>query len=572
MSFPAPPQMQRTTRTTGRDEANRGPRPSRRQLSLAVSLLLTVCGVGAVLGPRHVNQAVAADPAQGELSLKSFVEQGSSGAAIPSDDLADPRQEPSSQDRSTVAFKQELPRAGQLKLGRVYPMPELETVAVTSTRDGRLVLQNRPQLTGRVGDRFAAMTASKNFVFYTVDPELQDFVTKLTAQARAEHVAIVAMNPRSGAILAIAGRSGLIDQVEYHSEFPAASLFKVVTAAAAVEEAGIRPDSLIPFRGGTYTLNESNYRPDPKRDRKVMSVGEALGRSCNPVFGHLGVKYLDGSVLQRYARRFGFNRHLQLEAPLTLSSAQIPEHDDFELSRTAAGFGQITISPVHAATLMSGVANGGLLPRPYIVEQVVSADGKVLDRTKPDILNRIVQPGTASALLEMMRYTTTIGTSRREFMRGSRPTLGNIEVVGKTGTLKGSNPVGLNNWFIGSAPLNNPELALAVITVDAQHSSKASRLARMVFEKYFNVESALAAAAAPAAAAPRVRRFLPRTSVNRAQIWSRLTQQSPSKKGSLKKSNSKIKTSTQKSTVVAKRSAPKGGAKRAPQEKRTSHK
>jgi hypothetical protein len=88
----------------------------------------------------------------------------------------------------------------------------------------------------------------------------------------------------------------------------------------------------------------------------------------------------------------------------------------------------------------------------------------------------------------MMRNTTTIGTSRREFMRGSRPTLGNIEVAAKTGTLSGSDPVGLNNWFIAAAPISNPELAVAVITVDAKHGAKASHLGRLVFQKFFRVE------------------------------------------------------------------------------------
>jgi membrane peptidoglycan carboxypeptidase len=91
--------------------------------------------------------------------------------------------------------------------------------------------------------------------------------------------------------------------------------------------------------------------------------------------------------------------------------------------------------------------------------------------------------------MEMMRYTTTMGTSRREFMRGGQPTLGNIEVAGKTGTLSGTNPPGLNNWFVGAAPINNPELAVAVITVDASHSSKASHLARLVMQRYFNIEA-----------------------------------------------------------------------------------
>jgi cell division protein FtsI/penicillin-binding protein 2 len=332
------------------------------------------------------------------------------------------------------------------------------------------------------------MTPRNNIVFYTLDPDLQEFVSRTVNQADAPHVAVVALNPKTGAILAIAGRSASIPGIEYHNGFPAASLFKVVTAAAAVEEAGIEPDSLIQFRGGTYTLNQGNYIPNPAADRRVMSVGEALGRSCNPVFGRLGSTLLNGSILERYAHKFGFNRSLKIEVPMRPSTAQIPGDDRFELSRTSAGFGEVRISPVHAAALVAGIGNGGLLPRPYLIERVADADGVTIEKTEPEALQRIIQPETARSLLEMMRYTTTIGTSRREFMRGGRPALGDIEVAGKTGTLSGSNPAGLNNWFIGTAPIQSPELAVAVITVDANHSSKASRLGRLVMQKYFNIE------------------------------------------------------------------------------------
>jgi peptidoglycan glycosyltransferase len=365
---------------------------------------------------------------------------------------------------------------------------QLDVVDLSGTSDGGLRLSRAPSFNGRIGDRHASITPRNNVVFYTLDPDLQDFVSRTVNQADAPHVAVVALNPKTGAILAIAGRSESIPSIEYHAGFPAASLFKVVTAAAAVEEAGIEPDSLIQFRGGTYTLNQNNYIPNPAIDHRVMSVGEALGRSCNPVFGHLGSTYLNGSILERYAQKFGFNRSLKFEVPMRSSSAQIPSQDRFELSRTSAGFGEVRISPIHAAALVAGIGNGGLLPRPYLIDRITDVDGVTLEKTEPEALQRIIQPETARSLLEMMRYTTTIGTSRREFMRGGRPALGDIEVAGKTGTLSGSNPAGLNNWFIGTAPLQNPELAVAVITVDASHSAKASRLGRLVMQRYFNIE------------------------------------------------------------------------------------
>lgn len=397
-------------------------------------------------------------------------------------------------DSAVVARSVQLGRSEQVALedsgrmrGRSDIAGQLDVVDLSGTSNGAFRLARAPQFTGRIGDRYASITSRNNVVFYTLDPDLQEFVSRTVSQANANHVAIVALNPQTGAILAIAGRSSSIPGIEYHADFPAASLFKVVTAAAAVEEAGIAPDSLVAFRGGTYTLNEWNYLPKPSADRRTMSVAEAMGRSCNPVFGHLGIKYLNGSILARYAARFGFNRSLDFEVPMSSSSAQIPTEDLYGLSRTSAGFGDVRISPVHAAALAAGVANGGLLPRPYLIERVADVDGVTLEQTRPEALQRIVQPETARSLLEMMRYTTTVGTSRREFMRGGRPALGHIEVAGKTGTLSGSNPRGLHNWFIGTAPINNPQLAVAVITVDAAHSAKASGLGRRVMQRFFNI-------------------------------------------------------------------------------------
>lgn len=451
------------------------PQPARSRLPLALCAISSLAISLAVLSPRADDTALAADPSSknhGQIFENDPVLQAQLSRGV---------------QLEKSALEQMAMNEGAPSAGRVYPDPNLPRVEVISSRDGDIALSERPRFEKRLGDRYASITKRNNFVFYTLDPELQEHVSKIVAQAQASHVAIVAMNPSNGAVLAIAGKSNSIDDIEYHAGFPAASLFKVVTAAAAVEHAGIASHSLIPFRGGNYTLNQANYYPDPRRDQRIMSVGEALGRSCNPVFGHIGVKYLNGKILSRYARQFGFNRPLGFEAPLPESSAWIPQDDLYELSRTSAGFGEVRVSPIHAAAFMSGIANGGMLPRPQIIDTVVSPDGTVIHKQKSEVLQRIVEESTAESLMEMMRNTTTIGTSRREFMRGSSPTLGTIDVAGKTGTLTGDNPQGLNNWFIGAAPISNPQLAVAVITVDPRHSSKASHLARLVFQRHFGI-------------------------------------------------------------------------------------
>ena len=445
----------------------------RPRVSLALSAISSLAITLAVFSPRPDDTALAADPSpknKARLFSNESALQGQFSGSLEKNSL------------EQMAMRETGPQGGS-----AYPIPELHRVEVVASSDGDIALSNRPNFEKRLGDRYASITKKNNFVFYTLDPDLQDYVSKLVNQAQASHVAIVAMNPSTGAILAIAGRSNSLEDIEYHAGFPAASLFKVVTAAAAIEHAGIEPHSLIPFRGGTYTLNQTNYYPDASKDRRLMSVGEAMGRSCNPVFGHIGVKYLNGQILSKYARQFGFNRSLGFEVPLPESSAWIPQNDSYELSRTSAGFGEVRVSPVHAAALMSGIANGGILPRPQIIDSVVSPDGTVIYKQKAESLQRIVEASTSQSLMEMMRNTTTIGTSRREFMRGSSPTLGTVDVAAKTGTLTGDNPVGLNNWFIGAAPISNPQVSVAVITVDPRRSSKASHLGRLVLQKYFGI-------------------------------------------------------------------------------------
>ena len=133
-----------------------------------------------------------------------------------------------------VAMKQD-----SRTVGRVYPPPRLRYIETRTTNDGDIRLAERPKFEDRIGGRYAHATSNNNFIFYTLDPDLQDYVRTVVARAQASHVAVVAMDPSTGAILAIAGKSISVPDIEYHAGFPAASLFKVVTAAAAVEHAGI---------------------------------------------------------------------------------------------------------------------------------------------------------------------------------------------------------------------------------------------------------------------------------------------------------------------------------------------
>ena len=363
---------------------------------------------------------------------------------------------------------------------------QLEKVSLERKAGGDVFLPQAPEFNSVYRGTVAGISGGGDFVQYTMNPYLQKFVREIVANVRSPHVAVVAVEPTSGRILAIGEKSSSIANLALHSGFPAASLFKLVTTAAALERGAIVPESIINFRGGTYELDQFNFSPDARRDTRAMSVAEALGRSCNPVFSRVALKYLNPRVLLSYANSFGFNSIVNSQLQLPPSRAAIPS-DDYELGRTAAGFGAVTISPVHAAIVMAGIANRGQMPAPSFIERVIDPSGNTIYRFEPQTIRQLMQPSSSRTLLQMMTATTTIGTSRREFAKAGRPVLGGELVPAKTGTLKGENPKGLNNWFIASAPLHNPKIAVAVVVVNpGGAASKASHIGRLVLEKYLN--------------------------------------------------------------------------------------
>jgi len=337
---------------------------------------------------------------------------------------------------------------------------------------------------GRAGFR----DASENEVVLTLNPALQEYSERLLNTYRPPYAAVVALDPHTGAILAAAGSSRHLDgrTLLGRASFPAASLFKVVTGAAAVELANMRSNSLVAYRGGTHLLCPTNYLPNPRLDRKRMTLADAMGKSCNPVFARVALTSLQPQDLERYAKRFGFNAPLQADFPIDQSRFSVGV-DQYGIARTAAGYEGAKISPIHAAALAGAVANGGELLRPYLIDEVRSPLGETIFDSEKRVLGRAVSEATAKQLIEMMRETTLTGTARGHFLRRSLFT--RIPVAGKTGTLKGDSPEGLYHWFIGLAPADKPEIAIATLVIEQGGSRiKAAGLASSLLDSYFRTK------------------------------------------------------------------------------------
>ncbi|BDG09364.1 penicillin-binding transpeptidase domain-containing protein [Anaeromyxobacter paludicola] len=316
----------------------------------------------------------------------------------------------------------------------------------------------------------------------TLDPRLQPRLEKALADARMPWGATVLLEPRTGKVLAMAERSEAGDGrgLALRPLAPAASVFKIVTSAALLER-GVQPESEVCYHGGNHRIQPGLLK-DSRRDGRCLSLSSALGHSANVVFAKLAGRDLEPAALRTEAGRFLFNGAIPFERPVEASPAQIPD-DRFQFATTAAGFGSVRMSPLHAALIAAIVANNGLFVPPRLVDEVEGGAGPA--RPTP---HQAVSPRVALALAEMMRTTVTEGTARRTFGkdRWRRSPLRDVLVAGKTGSLAEQQPFRDYTWFVGFAPVNDPQVAVAtVIANDRLWHVRASQVAHQALEAYF---------------------------------------------------------------------------------------
>lgn len=361
----------------------------------------------------------------------------------------------------------------QKKLAEAAPAaPELPI------RIGEIALD---EATGRyvapLGDRRATLT---------LHPGLQARLERALDTYRVPWGATVLLEPATGRILALAehsraepGRRGL----SVAALAPAASIFKLVTAAALLEH-GIQPDEEVCYHGGKRRLAPGNLADDPRRDHRCRTLVSAFGHSTNVVFAKLAGRGLDAESLRATAERFLFNTEIPFARPVEVSRADIPE-DDFGFANAAAGFGPVRLSPLHAALLAAIVANDGVLVPPVIVESVDG--GAIPSAGEP---RRVIEEPVAAELARMMRSTVTEGTARRAFARAGGPLRG-IPVAGKTGSLADAQPYRDYSWFVGYAPADHPQVAIATVVVNERlWHARAPTVAREALEAYFAAQVA----------------------------------------------------------------------------------
>ena len=324
--------------------------------------------------------------------------------------------------------------------------------------------------------------------------------------------AVVALDPRSGKLLVMASspsynpnlvenRFGLIGKITAdcrpasplvnratQGRYAPGSTFKVVTLAAALESNRYAPDSSFVDPGYCIAYGKRVNNFDTSRPFGRLSLATALQHSVNSVFCNIG-KALGAKRILEQARKFGFYERPPLETPdgeripsglYRDGELWFPKRDsDVDAGRMAFGQERMVVTPLQMAMVAAGIGNAGIVMRPWVVDRVVSPQGKTVDRTERTQLGRAIGPVNARDIAEMMVSAVQGGTGTAAQISGYR-------VGGKTGTAETGVPGRNTTWFIAFAgrPGKRPEVAIAV-ALEGQSSTggaTAAPIARTVMQ------------------------------------------------------------------------------------------
>ena len=303
----------------------------------------------------------------------------------------------------------------------------------------------------------------------TLVKELQDTLQEQLDSRKVPHGGVVAIEPSTGRVLAMVSASYArpgIKNYALRAVAPSASVFKLITAAALLEMSAFDVNTRICYSGGSSFLSESDVKGNPGYDKTCNTLEEALGHSINAVMARLAYQHLSKEKLETIALKFGFNREIPFEIPIDVSEAEFVD-DDIERARTAAGFWHVNLSPFHGALLSAAIANNGIMMRPTIVQNITDPQGNNLYHFQPQPWLSSMSPAKANELSQLAENTTTQGPARKTFT-GRTDWPKELRVSGKTGTLSNKVPYYLFTWFVGWAPIENPDIAVGALVTNTE--------------------------------------------------------------------------------------------------------
>ncbi len=322
-------------------------------------------------------------------------------------------------------------------------------------------------------------------IHLTVDLHLQNIVENEIDAAMREYTpskaTIILMRPQTGEILAMANRPHFDLNLRSQAEpeqmknraitdmMEPGSTFKIVTAAAALNEKKVRPDSMIFCENGVWNFGGAalhDHRPFAD-----LSVKDILVKSSNVGAAKLALSVGDQKFYE-YIRRFGFGERTGIELPGEISGRIRSPQFWSKISITRIPMGhEIGVTPLQMTVAMAAIANGGKLITPRIVKSIATDEGKTISSLSPVVLRQVISPQTARQIGDALRgVVSDRGTAAAAAIPG-------FTIAGKTGTAQKVDPKGGYEQgkyvvsFSGYVPADHPEF-VGLVVLEEAHTSK----------------------------------------------------------------------------------------------------
>lgn len=302
----------------------------------------------------------------------------------------------------------------------------------------------------------------------TIQNALQKYAYE---QMNGKRGALVALDPKTGAVLAMVSLPDFepdADKLEKEWKnivedkespllsralqglYPPGSTYKIVTLAAAYENgmAGRIFNDEGRFLAGDVTVENYN-----RKEYGEITLEKGFQVSSNQIFCEVGYELGSDKILE-IAERFGINTEPKLELKMSKSQIQYKQMTNTDAALVSIGQGQLLVTPMHMAQICATVANDGKMMRPYLVESITKNNTDIF-RVNAESLGDLINGDCAEYLTQQMVDAVSKGTGKKAAIKG-------ITVAGKTGTAENETDKD-HAWFIGFAPAENPEIAIAVI-------------------------------------------------------------------------------------------------------------
>lgn len=396
---------------------------------------------------------------------------------------------------------------GDGKEYRNYPYEDLFSHVVGFSTKGKTgieaqvnsyLINSNISLAAQIENEAAGQKNPGDNVFTSLRVDLQEIASKSLGVSKG---AVIVSNVKTGEILAMVSKPDfnpntiLEDWEEYVEDetssvllnratqgiYPPGSTFKIVTALAYLRQHQGDYSDYYYNCIGSYTYGNSKIRCYHGTVHNGVDFITSFAKSCNCSFANMGLE-IDRNIYSDIISSLGFNQALPVDFIYNQSKLKVDDSVSGEdMIQISFGQGSVQMTPLHLHLITNAIANGGTCKKPFLVNKIMSAEGKLITEFLPENHRELMSPKEAETLKMMMEQVVEKGT-------GTRLKDAGYTAAGKTGSAE-YNLVKEDShaWFTGFAPVEDPEISVTIIVERiGSGGDYAVPIAKRLFDAYFN--------------------------------------------------------------------------------------